>query len=166
MPAKKRRKKQVRQPAVVGSAQDGFADLLDLSKIEDPPTRVMNRSRGVKSGLGVRLYIWNLLLTNERLPKSKKLTNTMIEKNVREEFPDRQALHDSLDAKLQTVNWWRLLFNKNQLITMRSAPPMISLRYDHHGDVVDSRTGTRVMTEAEIVLLCRRFEIEDPRYTG
>jgi hypothetical protein len=162
MPVRKRRKRHA--PVATGPVQSRFEELLDFSKVEDPPTRVMNRSHGRKSGLGVRLYIWNLLLANERLPKSKKLTNAMIEKHVRDEFPDREGLQHSLDVKLQTVNWWRLLFNKRELITLREHPPIISLRYDHHGDPVDGRTGTRVLTEAEIVQLCRKFGIEDERY--
>jgi hypothetical protein len=156
------RKKKVMTPAEV--QQQGIEAFLDLTPLPDPPSATSNRVRGCRSGLGVRSYIWHLLAANERLPKSKKMTNIMIEKNVRDEYPDRTELHKSLEQGLQSVNWWRHLFNTQKLIsTLRTA--IISLRYDHHGDPVDSRTGSKVLSESQIHDLCRKYDLEDPRFT-
>jgi hypothetical protein len=141
-------------------------EILDFTPIEDPPTKSMSRSKGRRSSLGVRLFIWNLFQLNENLPKSKKLTNVMLEKNIREEFSNRPSLLTSMDSGRQGVNWWRLLFNTGQLLNSKGTPPVISLRYNHHGDPVDSRTGNKELHEADIVELCRKYGIEDARFTG
>ena len=83
-----------------------FEDLLDFTRVPDRSGASTARTSGKKSGLGIREFIWSLLEANERLPKGKRLTNAMIERNVIEEFKDRKELLNSINSRKQTANWW------------------------------------------------------------
>lgn len=140
-----------------------FEDCVDYTLISDPTGGISMRSKGRKTGLGVRVYIWNLFTLNER-DGTQKLTNAMISHNVREEFPDRHRLLAGMDSGRQSVNWWRHLYNKGVLLKPKGKPSRISLRYNDRGKVVDTRTGLVEIDHDAIAELCEKYEINDDRY--
>ena len=83
---------------------------------------------------------------NELLPKSKKMTNAELERQVRAEFPHEKTLLENLDSGRQSVNYYRHLYNKGRMSKPKGTPPeYISFRYNSDGESVDTRTGKRVL---------------------
>jgi len=96
---------------------------------------------------------------NELLTRTKKMTNAEIERQVRLEFPHEPTLMENLDSGRQTVNYYRHLYNVGKLTKPRLTPPNhISFRYNETGQVVDTRTGKRVLTKEEHNELLERYQ--------
>tara|TARA_Y100000401_G_scaffold30623_1_gene22394 strand:+ start:31290 stop:31775 length:486 start_codon:yes stop_codon:yes gene_type:complete len=131
--------------------------ILDIQKTEDPPRKAWHRTHGKKTGLGIMAFWKTLFEGNEILPKSKKMTNAEIERQVRLEFPHEKTLLENLDTGRQSVNYYRHLYNKGRM-TKGDTPEYISFRYDGDGKVVNTRTGNRLLSEEEIDAYIEKYQ--------
>tara|TARA_R110000824_G_scaffold180908_1_gene361526 strand:+ start:811 stop:1302 length:492 start_codon:yes stop_codon:yes gene_type:complete len=133
--------------------------LLNIQKTPDPPRKTWYRTHGKVSGLGIMAFWATLFEGNELLPKSKKMTNAEIERQVRAEFPHEQTLLENLDSGRQSVNYYRHLYNKGRMSKSKGAPPQhISFRYNEEGLFVDTRAGKRMLDEVEIEEYAKRYQ--------
>jgi hypothetical protein len=135
-----------------------IGDVLDIKSTPDKPRKTWHRTHGVKTGLGIMAF-WALLFdANEIRLKSEKMTNAEIERLVREEFPHEETLLSNLDSGRQSVNYYRHLFNKGRMSQPKgSLPTNLSFRYDIGGNLVDTRSGKRVLKADEIVALENKY---------
>jgi|TARA_R110000824_G_scaffold229932_3_gene417540 hypothetical protein len=133
--------------------------LLNIQKTPDPPRKAWYRTHGKRTGLGIMAFWATLFEGNELLPKSKKMTNAEIERQVRSEFPHEQTLLENLDSGRQSVNYYRHLYNKGRMSKPKGTPPQhISFRYNEEGLVIDTRTGKRMLDEVEVVEYAKRYQ--------
>jgi len=133
--------------------------LLDIQKTPDPPRKAWYRTHGRRTGLGIMAFWATLFEGNELLPKSKKMTNAELERQVRSEFPHEQTLLENLDSGRQSVNYYRHLYNKGRMSKPKGTPPQhISFRYNEEGFVVDTRTGKRMLDEVEVEEYAKRYQ--------
>jgi hypothetical protein len=133
-------------------------------KHKDPTTstRTAQFVNGKTTGLGIYQYFSQVFESNERCNANNKLTNTAIETMVRREFAHVDTFIASLDEKKQTVNSFRHLYNAGKILKNMPKPEKLSLRYDNDGHPAHGRTG-RKLTAREILALCVKYEIDDPR---
>ena len=101
------------------------------------------RSKGKKTGMGICDFWSALFAANEALPRTRKMTDEEIKRQVIEEFPDRksvQRLGKVGERGKVTINEHRLLYNLGRY-TRGVKPKQLSRRYNADGNVVDGRTG-------------------------
>ena len=112
--------------------------------------RPASRTPGLKHGYGIMYYWFLLFELNERLPKHKKMTDEEIKRQIQKEYPDSPgaiALGEIGKPGRNgiTVNFYRNLYNNGNLIN-QDIPPVPSRRYGVDGEIVDPRTGRKMMT--------------------
>ena len=143
-----------------------FMSTVKPLELKDPDPHVIHKSVGRKTKLGICSFCWNLFHANEELPRNRRLTNTALEYAVREEYSHRKVLIDSLDCKNSSINDWRRRYNRGILIPTLGQPLRVSLRYNNDGSPVEPRLGRRVLSDADVAIVCESFEIKDDRYTS
>tara|TARA_R110000824_G_C14774941_1_gene631339 strand:+ start:70 stop:561 length:492 start_codon:yes stop_codon:yes gene_type:complete len=154
--AKEKAKAKLKSDKVDPSQLD---KILNIQKTPDPPRKTWYRTHGKKTGLGIMSFWATLFEGNELLPKSKKMTNAEIERQVRSEFPHEETLLENLDSGRQSVNYYRHLYNKGRMSKPKDvAPKNLSYRYNEEGFLVDTRTGKRILNEIEIEEYVQRYE--------
>ena len=121
------------------------------------------RSRGLKSGFGVTTVMCYLFEINEKRPFESKLTNSVIQNSLFNEFPSRKTLQHSIKTGKSSVNSMRHKYNQGILNSKIPVPPLISLRYGEDGYPVTGRRGQYYMTKNEIIEACYKYRIKDPR---
>ena len=121
------------------------------------------RSRGLKSGFGVTTVMCYLFEMNEKRPFESKLTNSVIQNSLFNEFPARRSLLNSMKAGKTSVNSMRHKYNQGILNSKIRVPHLISLRYGDEGYPVTGRRGQHYATKDDIVEQCYRYRIKDPR---
>ena len=155
--AKKRAKRKRKTDQVSAANLDQF---IKIENTPDPPRKTFQKTSGKKTGLGIMTFWATIFEGNELLPRTKKMTNAEIERQVRLEFPHEETLMENLDSGKQTVNYYRHLYNVGKLTKPRGTPPNhISFRYNEAGQVVDTRTGKRVLTKEEHNELLERYNV-------
>tara|TARA_R100001163_G_C5068474_1_gene208860 strand:+ start:5768 stop:6253 length:486 start_codon:yes stop_codon:yes gene_type:complete len=153
----KARQKSLSQRKAEKVDPSNLEKILDIQKTKDPPRKAWHRTHGKKTGLGIMAFWKTLFEGNEILPKSKKMTNAEIERQVRLEFPHEKTLLENLDTGRQSVNYYRHLYNKGRM-TKGDAPEHISFRYDGDGKIVNTRTGNRLLSEEEIDAYIEKYQ--------
>ena len=129
-------------------SSDDLTSLLDIRKTADRPRKSWHRTCGLNTKLGIMAF-WKLLFEgNEKLPANQKMTNAEIERQVRIEFSHESTLLENLDSGRQSVNYYRHLYNKGRM-TNGEAPELLSFRYDERGNKVQTRTASKLLTEAD-----------------
>lgn len=121
-------------------------DVLELRPTPDPNFYAPH-TRGLKTRLGICLFIAQLFQLNEALPAARKISDAEILRQIVEEFPEA-GLTKRLLKRLLTVNQLRIQYNHGQL-TARRRPAVVSHRFDARGRAVDGRTGTRLLDATE-----------------
>lgn len=154
--AKKRVKRKRKAEKVNAGNLDQF---LTIEQTPDPARRSFQKTSGKKTGLGIMTFWATLFECNERLPRTRKMTNAEIERQVRVEFSHEETLMENLESGRQTVNYYRNLYNKGKLTKPRLvAPSHISFRYNTDGKIVDTRTGKRILSEEERNEILGRYQ--------
>lgn len=111
---------------------------LGIRTTPDRP-KPLRRSTGVRTKLSIGEFWTMLFKGNERLGRSKRMTDTEILRQFTLEFPDRQVTH-RLKTSKETVNTYRGLYNRGHM--SRGKPPRLqSYRYNEFGEIVSGRTG-------------------------
>lgn len=125
-----------------------------MTKPLDKPT--IDKSKGTSLGMGVCAYFALLFESNEKLPPKKKMTDEVIAKKMRAEFPDRKSSFFSgkpwKSGFQDTVNQWRQKYNRGNL-TRDLIPTICSFRYDEQGQIVDFRSGKYPLLPEEVDLI-------------
>lgn len=125
--------------------------------------KTIQKTRGLKSGCGVTTVMAFLFEINERRPFGSKLTNDGLKNSLFSEFPTRKVLHESVTSNRNGINSMRHAYNLGMINSKIPKPTLISLRYGEDGYPVRSRTGRHYLTKDELVELCYRYRIKDPR---
>lgn len=120
-------------------------------KIEKP---TVDKSSGITTGMGVCSYFASLFEANEL--GNRKMTDEMIAKKVRAEFPGRKGYFftgegrpSSSSNSRETVNAYRQKYNAGKFT--KNIPPLhFSFRYNNRGERVDARTGKYPLLPEEI----------------
>jgi len=100
---------------------------------------------GTKRKLGIT-ELWCLLFEmNEALPRKRKMTDATIKDTILANFPPTRDSMKALQEGRETVNHIRTLYNRGRF-TRNVEPKIQSVRYNQDGDVVDGRTGTRIVS--------------------
>jgi hypothetical protein len=140
------REKSIAKAKAAKVSSSNLDKILDIRNTPDPVRKTWYRTHGKKTGLGIMAFWATLFEGNELLSKSKKMTNAELERQVRAEFPHEKTLLENLDSGRQSVNYYRHLYNKGRMSKPKGTPPeYISFRYSSDGEVVDTRTGKRLL---------------------
>ncbi len=111
----------------------------------------VHKSRGASTGLGICSYISFLFAANELTKDSKKLTDDEIAKYCEREFPNRpSAFKFRGENKTRTINEYRTRYNQGLFAPNKRMPERRSFRYNLEGQIVDGRTGKRLLSKLEI----------------
>lgn len=141
--------------------------LIDTSVEEDFPRNPRYKTHGRRSKMGVCGFLFALYSLNEQLAirgGQNPMTNASIEREFRKEFSHSPEALKSWDKGHASVNSYRHKYNKGLLMESFPKPEFLSLRYDKHGNPVDSRTGTHKLLPAELRDLCLKYGIPDTRF--
>jgi hypothetical protein len=104
------------------------------------------RTRGKTTNMGICQFWAALFELNEGLPRTRKMTDEEMKRQVLEEFPERESLKrlGAVGEKGElTVNSHRILYNGGRY-TQGRVPEKKSVRYGLDGQPVDARTGKAV----------------------
>ena len=135
--------------AIMKKRDQPFDSLITPKNTPDKPRRVVHRTIGRRTGLGVCSFMFNLMELNEMLPKNKKMTNEELKRQLFDEFPTHLSqLQRSFDQGNSSVNYYRTLYNEGRLIRSRE-PKNCAFRYNINGDKVDARSGKKLLSLKE-----------------
>jgi len=114
--------------------------------------RVINKSHGITTGIGITQYFITLFEANEFLPLKQRMTDDSIASKIAREFPDRKSAQDFMNNKAKkTVNSYRYRYNSGKF-TKGVPPSILSLRYNQEGTPVNLKTGTTILSSKQIDL--------------
>lgn len=124
-----------------GRQHDQFLTIR-VRRIDDP--QVWSRkSHGKTTGLSFYETIGLLLLSNEKAPKTRKLTDEAITQFLAEEFPNSRGLKAILARRGgRTLNHYRSLYNNGKLLGDK--PEVVSRRWTYKGELANLRTGKKL----------------------
>jgi hypothetical protein len=115
--------------------------------------KVIAKSQGATTGMGICHFFISLFEANELLPDKQKMTDKTIAKKVVKEFPDRKSAQDFIALNPnKTVNSYRYRYNKGKF-TKDIPPETLSLRYSEKGLPVNFKTGTIILSQEEVTQL-------------
>ena len=100
---------------------------------------------GKRFGLGLTKFLKNLFVINELAPRSKKMTDAEIARQVRAEFAGYPAVVEKFSTDnpdlAQQMSRYRSEYNRGRLV-MSEAPPKrseISFQYDMAGNAINPK---------------------------
>lgn len=139
-----------------------FKSTLNLDPEPDPIARKVRGYAGKRSGLGICLWLWNAFDLNERLPRTRKLTNAALERELCREFSHKPGFVESVKdpSHATSLSLYRHKFNQGKLLRY-SPPRVLSVRYNQQGIAVDSRTGRKPLTKQDYDALCAKYGLTD-----
>ncbi len=115
-------------------------------------SKVINKSKGITTGMGIISYFTSLFEANEFLTTKWKMTDEAIARKIAKEFPHRKSAQDFLHNKSKkTVNSYRYRYNSGKF-TRGIPPTILSFRYDKLGEPVNFKTGTTLLLQEEVNL--------------
>ena len=113
-------------------------------------TKVIRKSTGITSGMGITQFFISLFEANEILPIKQRMIDAIIARKVAKEFPNRESAQDFIsDKPNKTVNSYRYRYNLGKF-TRKIPPSKPSFRYDKEGLAVNYKTGTIALNAQEI----------------
>lgn len=115
---------------------------LALKIQKTPPyyARRKNNRTGKNFNMGLRNYIAKLLEINETLPRSRKMTDSEILRQIRMEFSHLEHWkHKLSELSPSWVTKLRSEYNRGRL-TCKGVPKTRSFAYDLDGDAINPRT--------------------------
>jgi len=125
------------------------------------------KTSGKTLGMGVCAWFCMVFEANEKLDKSKKLTDDMIAQMLVEEYPDHPRSLKYLSPGVPTVNQMRGRYNRGEFSprdpsTGELVPPkIISFRYNEDGRKVNGRTGSKLLTPYQESAILLRYSKAD-----
>lgn len=123
--------------------------------IEDPPKPRKPVVRGQRSKLGIVQFVATIFQVNETLPRTRKHTDTSINRMILEEFPARKGIQKGIRTGKMSASSYRYKYNTG--ILTGCEPPQISFRYNEDGHRVDQRTGKRLLSPDEQKTIIEKF---------
>lgn len=118
---------------------------------------------GRLTGLTIVAYLENIFVKNELLGCiGAPATNPQIEDNLLKEFPNMRLQYIS-NHRL-SIGLYRNRYMSRKLYAHQSIPIFVSLRYDEAGYIVRSNSGNTYMSHDDVIELCHKFKIADPRF--
>lgn len=119
-----------------------------------------HKSFGKVTNVGVCSWFFDMFTLNELQVKTRRATNAEIERLVCLEFAHRDKLVRGLKDpdNPNCINLFRHKYNKGVLIT-RTPPVYLSVRYNHKGIAVDSRTGQVPLTKSAYLDLLAKYRL-------
>ena len=127
--------------------------------------------RGKETGLGICEFIGLLFEANEKLPKSRKMTDAEIKDQIIREFEHaakrkRSGIRRLIEGKIG-VGYYRTMYNKG--ILLRKIPEQPSRRYSIEGEVIPTHPGPLKLEErrkidpAKVAILLNKETVVGPR---
>lgn len=103
---------------------------------------------GKRSNLPFNEFLYRLFIANEKFPKSKKMTDQEIERQVKLEFPHFKQVNEKV--KKHGIPFFRNEFNRGKLNTKAAPPWFISTPYDDNGNKINPSRFTSIMSKADV----------------
>lgn len=118
---------------------------------------------GTTTGLTIVGYFERIFVKNELLACiGAPATNPQIEANLLKEFPSMRLGY--IQNHRLSIGLYRNRYMKRTLLKHQAIPIFVSLRYDEEGLIVKSSNGNTYMSQTDVLDLCYKFKIADPRF--
>jgi len=139
---------------------------LDIQKTPDRLREHAERT-GIKYGIGVSNFIWNLFVLNETLPRMKKMTDTEIVRQIIEEYRKYKDTVAYYSKTSHCIVEARARFNRGIIgpnPQLRIPPEVLSYRYNaegkrvYRGKVASEKVELRIQAHWTAVHMDRMLE--------
>lgn len=134
----------------------------DVENVPDYKER-WSRVQGKKTGLGFCQFVWQLLLANENPATGRKTDKTLLA-IILQEFANSETTVKSFEEGNQSIAKLRHEFNNGKLqganwpLEHPGQNAVLSLRYNAHGQPVNTQAPTNVATNGWLKDQLRKFQ--------